>query len=170
MNNSNRLFHWSKSFNLDPLNKYKTLNISKTPSNTTDNSIKNISTLFKKGMVPFFELINLIYRLFLNSQLRYINAFYNSKTNLWTDTRPLYFDNLTRSISVYIPKNIIKFTSTSYPEPKVIIELCNANEQRLNDSQEYAYADKKNKNNNINNTASLPSMVSSALICYPQRG
>lgn len=30
---------------------------------------------------------------------------YNPKTNLWTDTRPLYFDNLTKSITVYIPKN-----------------------------------------------------------------
>jgi hypothetical protein len=93
---------------------------------------------------------------------------YDTKTNLWTDTRPIYINNLSKSISVYVPKNIIKFTSTSYPEPKVIIELCNANEQRLNDSQEYAYADKKN--NNKNNTASPPSLRSSALLCYPQRG
>ena len=49
------------------------------------------------------------------------------------DTRPLYIDNLTRSISVYIPKNIIQFTM--HQKPKVIIELCNANEQLLNDSQ-----------------------------------
>lgn len=28
---------------------------------------------------------------------------YNSKTKLWTDTRPLYIDNLTKSISVYVP-------------------------------------------------------------------
>lgn len=36
---------------------------------------------------------------------------YNPKTNLWTDTRPLYIDNLTRSITIYKApqKNIIKF-------------------------------------------------------------
>jgi len=34
------------------------------------------------------------------------NKYYNSKTNLWTNTRPLNIDSLTRSISVYVPKNI----------------------------------------------------------------
>lgn len=37
---------------------------------------------------------------------------YNPKTNLWVDTRPLYIDNLSRSISVYIPKEIIKYNFT----------------------------------------------------------
>jgi len=34
---------------------------------------------------------------------------FDSKLNLWIDTRPLYIDNLSRSISIYIPKDIIKF-------------------------------------------------------------
>lgn len=34
---------------------------------------------------------------------------FDSKFNLWVDTRPLYIDTLSRSISVYIPKEIIKF-------------------------------------------------------------
>jgi DNA polymerase family B len=35
---------------------------------------------------------------------------YNYKTNLWIDTRPLLFDNVTKFITVYIKKEIIKFT------------------------------------------------------------
>jgi hypothetical protein len=39
--------------------------------------------------------------------------FDNPKTNMWTETRPLYIDNLTRSILVYVPKYIIKFKNDS---------------------------------------------------------
>lgn len=38
---------------------------------------------------------------------------YNPKTNLWIDTKPLYLNTLIKSISVYTPKNIIKFVSVS---------------------------------------------------------
>lgn len=38
---------------------------------------------------------------------------FDSKFNLWVDTRPLYIDNLSRSISNYIPKDIIKFTGNT---------------------------------------------------------
>jgi len=48
--------------------------------------------------------------------------YYDPKTKLWTDTRPLYIDNLTKSIVVYVPKNIIKYTSYPTEEPKVIIK------------------------------------------------
>ena len=131
--------------------------------------------------------------------------FYNSKTNIWTETRPLDFynltrsiyvyvqkniikfsrpldyDNLTRSISVYIPKKIIKFYTSTYPNPKVIFELCYANEQRLKDSLGYAYAHNNNNinnnnnynnnnNNNINKKASLPSLLKYAMLFAPQRG
>lgn len=34
---------------------------------------------------------------------------YDSKTNLWIDTRALYYDNLTRSITIYVQKYIIKY-------------------------------------------------------------
>nr|QWO71373.1 DNA polymerase [Termitomyces sp. DKA64] len=34
---------------------------------------------------------------------------YDSKTNLWIDTEPLYIDTLTKSITLYKPKNIIKY-------------------------------------------------------------
>jgi hypothetical protein len=73
-----------------------------------------------------------------------------------------------RSITVYNPKNIVKNTTpfafakpkAKDPKPKVIIELCNANEQKLKDSQGDTT---QIKNNNVNNTASLSnSMLSSA--------
>jgi hypothetical protein len=90
-----------------------------------------------------------------------------TNTNTNTDPNITNTDNLTRSISIYAPKDIIKFTSTSYPEPKVIIELCNENEQMFKGSLGYAYA-YIYKKNNINKTASLP--MSSANLCSPQRG
>jgi hypothetical protein len=34
---------------------------------------------------------------------------YDPKIKLWTNTKPLYIDNLTRSIVIYNPKNIIKY-------------------------------------------------------------
>jgi hypothetical protein len=40
---------------------------------------------------------------------------FDPKTNLWTDTRPLYIDNLTKSIVVYTPKYIIKFAAVTKP-------------------------------------------------------
>jgi hypothetical protein len=39
---------------------------------------------------------------------------FDSEVNLWLDTRPLYIDNLSRSISNYIPKDIIKFVQDGY--------------------------------------------------------
>jgi len=101
---------------------------------------------------------------------------FEPKTNLWVDTRPLYIDNLTKSITFYVPKDIIKFAKpfcfdydnlsrslvvyvpkniilfTSQPKPKVIFELCNANEQVLNDNQGVA---SQIKINNIIETPSL---------------
>jgi len=92
------------------------------------------------------------------------------------DTRPLYIDNLTKSITFYVPKDIIKFAKpfcfdydnlsrslvvyvpkniilfTSHQKPKVIFELCNANEQVLNDNQGVA---SQIKINNIIETPSL---------------
>ena len=107
---------------------------------------------------------------------------YNSKTNIWTDTRPLYYDNLTRSITVYIPKDIIKeakpllfenltrsivvytpkyiikYSSTSYPNPDPELKV---------PFEGYAYADKK-KFNNINNTVTITSFLNLALKCFPR--
>lgn len=48
---------------------------------------------------------------------------FDSKYNLWVDTRPLYIDNLSRSISVYIPKDIIKVTLNSQSKPTNFIDL-----------------------------------------------
>jgi hypothetical protein len=42
--------------------------------------------------------------------------------NIFNFTRPLYFDNLTRSISVFVPKDIINYTTSSYQKPKVFLE------------------------------------------------
>ena len=87
---------------------------------------------------------------------------YNTKTNLWINTRPLYIDNLSKSISLYVPKNIIKFTATTYPKSKVIIEL---NKQRLIDNLDYAYFDKFY---NIINTTTVPnSNLRPALLFAP---
>jgi hypothetical protein len=56
-----------------------------------------------------------------------------------------------------VPKNRIKFYSTSYPDPKVNFEG-------------FAYGDKKIYNNNINNTASITSLRSSTLKGFSLRG
>jgi hypothetical protein len=40
------------------------------------------------------------------------DKFYNTKTNLWVDTRRLYIDQLSISISVYTAKEIIKYNFT----------------------------------------------------------
>lgn len=34
---------------------------------------------------------------------------FDSKNNLWIDTRPLYIDTLTKSITIYRPLNLIKY-------------------------------------------------------------
>jgi hypothetical protein len=34
---------------------------------------------------------------------------FDSKNNLWIDTRPLYIDTLTKSITIYTPLNLIKY-------------------------------------------------------------
>jgi len=118
---------------------------------------------------------------------------YNTKTYLWTDTRPLYIynlspfafvavairtkwkanENISFLIKVFVPKNIIIFNFTSspcgYPQPKVIPETWFVKEQMLNYSPGYAYA-YKNNNNNINKTATIPSMLRSAFFCSPPMG
>lgn len=38
--------------------------------------------------------------------------------NLWIDTKPIYIDNLSRSITLYRPLNIIKASSKPKPKPK----------------------------------------------------
>jgi DNA polymerase type B, organellar and viral len=43
---------------------------------------------------------------------------FDSRLNLWVDTRPLYIDNLSRNISVYIPKYIINVTQNKNKQPK----------------------------------------------------
>jgi hypothetical protein len=80
---------------------------------------------------------------------------YAQKNNI-NYTRSLYIDNLPLSISVYIPipKNIILFTS--HKKPKVIIELCYANEQLLKDNQGEAT---QIKNKNIIEAVSLPNCM-----------
>ena len=107
-------------------------------------------------------------------------------------TKPLYFDNITRSITVYVPKYIIiytrpllyidnlsksksisvyvqkpnyiiKFTPTLYPEPKVIIELCLCTQANEQRLKDSQGYATQIKNKNINKTASYPnSMQSSA--------
>jgi hypothetical protein len=119
-------------------------------------------------------------------QEEYREKIYNTKTSLWTDTRPLYIynlspcaivavarrtnwkanENISFLIKVFVPKNIIIFNFTSspcgYPQPKVIPETWIVKEQMLNYSPGYAYA---YKNNNINKTATIPSMLRSAFFC-----
>ena len=46
----------------------------------------------------------------IESPKRLINIS-ETKTNLWVDTRPLYIYNLTKSITVYVQKYIIKFAN-----------------------------------------------------------
>jgi hypothetical protein len=93
------------------------------------------------------------------------------------ETRTLYIDKLTKSIILYVPKYIIKFAIpfcldcdilsrslvldlpkkiilfTTHQNPKVIFELCNANEKGLKDNQGLP---SQIKNNNIIEKASLP--------------
>ena len=63
------------------------------------------------------------------------------------NTIPFYKYNFSRDILNSDPKIIIKFISTSYQKPKVILDLCTARNQKLNDRQMFdnvdANADKK---------------------------
>jgi hypothetical protein len=80
MNNSTRLFHWSKSFNLEAQNqdKNKTFNITTTPAEikTKKGSITKISSVLKKVTVYFLELnqINFVIELFLSLNVISINS------------------------------------------------------------------------------------------------
>jgi DNA polymerase type B, organellar and viral len=93
---------------------------------------------------------------------------YNSKTNIWIDTRPLLFDNLTRSLAVYIPKYIIKYAKPLLFEnitrslvvfvPKNIIIFSPTSGQDHKNKLVCSAHGCENKNNNaknINNTASF---------------
>jgi len=78
---------------------------------------------------------------------------YDKDSKYLKNTIPLYKYNLSRDILNYDKKYIIKFISTSDQKPKVILDLCNARNQKLNDRQRFdnvdANADKK-KNINKN--------------------
>jgi len=86
---------------------------------------------------------------------------YKSNTNLWSNTRPIYIENVSKSLTVYKqkniikyqistslsvslynnkPNNIIKFISSSKTEHNINHDLCNAKDKRLNDSQGLAFA------------------------------
>jgi hypothetical protein len=166
----------------------------------------------------------------LNSYIKR-EKIYDFKTNLWTDTRHLYDDNLTRTITVFIKKDIIKYTrpldfenltrsitifaqkniikysipfnsynvtrclsvfvkdskylkktillykynlsrdilnsdqkyiinfiTSSNPEPKLTLDLCNAKEHMLNDSQGYAQGS-ANAVNRGDSTTTIPSSI-----------
>jgi hypothetical protein len=123
-------------------------------------------------------------------QEEYREKIYNTKTSIWTNTRPFYIYNLypcafvaasapirtkwksneSIYLEVFVPKNIIIFNFTSspcvYSQPKVIPETWLVKEQLLNYSPGYAYA-YKNNNNNINKTATIPSRLRSAIFCSP---
>jgi DNA-dependent RNA polymerase auxiliary subunit epsilon len=69
---------------------------------------------------------------------------FDSKFNLWVDTRPLYIDNLSRSISNYIPKDIIKFvgnTKTMKSLPPIIVDPSMIPKSKINTSGPNVYSE-----------------------------
>jgi len=112
---------------------------------------RSIALTDDKGMIKYTRLLNsynVTSHFYVHVQIQKYSK----------DTRSLYFDNLTRSIALYIPKWIIKFDSTSYKqrdiETKAILE-------------NYANGNTKN---NIKITTTAPTLLSAPLQCLPQRG
>lgn len=105
-----------------------------------DLEIRSITIYVKKDIIKYTRPFNSY------NVIKSFSVYVKDKKYI-KDIIPLYKYNLSRDILNLDSKYIIKFITTSYKKHKDILDLCNATDKNLKDSQRFYNAD---QNNNIN--------------------
>jgi hypothetical protein len=105
---------------------------------------RSLTVYVKKNIIKYIKTFN-------SDNVTICFYFYVKDHKNLKDTITLYTDSSSRYILIYHPKYIIKFVSTSYQKPKVILDVCSANYKILKDNQGFDNTDANaDKIHNIN--------------------